>query len=322
MQTAKDGDLQQFLSDVEKSQGMAQRVAAQIDKSSKNQIGNFMGAVEDVAIAGGTALLPVLTDLLKQLAPFLEATSKWVDANPQLVAGIGKVVVGILALKLGVLAIGFAFNTVLGAVAIIGKLNLAFTAARGFAMGFFGVFRMSVALAGLGPTLLALATGPLGIFIAVVAGVAALGYLVIKNWSVVKPFLGGLWNGIVTVVKGAWTILKALFFTFSPLGVIVKNWGPISKVLGGIWDKVTSGVSGFVDGTSAKLKELTPDWLIGTWDKVKDVFGGDGATLKRPPRAKVAISGTRCLHPWPRLTGPNLSTHWIGAYSCPLLVGP
>jgi TP901 family phage tail tape measure protein len=286
MQTAKDGDLQQFLSDVEKSQGTAARIAAQIDKSSKNQIGNFMGAVEDVAIAGGTALLPVLTDLLKQLAPFLEATSKWVDANPQLVAGIGKVVLGILALKIGVLGIGFAFNTVLGAVAIIGKLNLAFTAARGFAMGFFGVFRMSVALAGLGPTLLALATGPLGIFIAVVAGVAALGYLVIKNWGVVKPFLVGLWNGIVSVVQGAWTILKALFMTFSPLGVIVKNWGPISKVLGGIWDKVTGGISGFVDGASAKIKELTPDWLIDAWDKVKGVFGGIWGEIEKRAAGK------------------------------------
>ncbi len=286
MQASSDGKLQELLAAVEKSQGMAGRVAAKIDASGKNQIGNFMGAVEDVAIAGGTALLPVLTDLLKQLAPFLEATSKWVDANPQLVAGIGKVVIGLLALKIGVLAFGFVFNTILGAVGVLSKLNLAFVAARGFAMGFFGVFRMSVALAGLGPTLLALATGPLGIFVAVAAGVAAIAYLVIRNWGAVKPFLMGLWNGIVSVVQGAWTILKALFMTFSPLGVIVKNWGPISAVLGSIWEKVTGGISGFVNGASAKIKELTPDWLIGAWNQTKGLFSSIWGEIEKAASGK------------------------------------
>lgn len=91
----------------------------------------------------------------------------------------------------------------------------------------------------------------------VVAAVVGLTYVIIKNWSTirdwtVKVFVGiwhwlqGIWGDIVGVFNWAIRLVKAIFFRFTPLGIIIKNWGGITGWITRQWNSAASAVSSAV----------------------------------------------------------------------------
>jgi TP901 family phage tail tape measure protein len=296
MDAAGSGELDQFIGKMGEA-GSALRAAAQVENSTAGGLRQLSGAMEEFQIATGTALLPVLTELLKTATPIVAAMGEWASKNPELVVSIAQVAGGLMALKTAGLVTGFVVNTLTGsflglhrgaagAAQAIGwvrtGLGLALTAVSGFGAGIAGQIALwggwKATLAMIGPLLGALLVNPITWAVAAVAGAA---FLIWRNWDTVGPVFARIWGGIVRVAQGAWTVIKALFMTFSPLGAIIRNWGPITAWFGGLWDGLTTGagrvwtsIGAGVASAVAAIGPLMPDWLVTAWEGAGSFFSG------------------------------------------------
>ena len=111
---------------------------------------------ENLAILIGTELLPVITDITKEIIPVIKSISAWVSANPELTKTILKVTAAVGAI-LGVLAaVGFVIS---GVATTVGVLATAFSVVASLP------FIIGAALVGAG-------------------------ILIYKNWDKIKTFFG------------------------------------------------------------------------------------------------------------------------------------
>jgi hypothetical protein len=173
--------------------------------------------VEEVQIAAGTALLPLLNDLLGEVTPLVRQFGEWTSANPELVATIAQVAGGLLALKVGGLIVGGAVSTVTGtflglhrgiagAVTAIGWIRTGLAVVIPFLSTLAGGIASAVAaFGGWGAVFAAIGTvitGPVGIAIAVVTALAGAAWLVIRNWDALKAWFAGIdWRGMIPQIN-------------------------------------------------------------------------------------------------------------------------
>jgi phage-related protein len=103
--------------------------------------------------------------------------------------------------------------------------------------------------------------------------IAALAFLIIKNWDTIKDvtlkvfgavwsFLKGLWEKVTGFIGRAIETVKTIFFRFNPLGIIIKNWGKITGWITDQWSKIKERISNAV----GKIK----GFFSGMWDGIKN----------------------------------------------------
>lgn len=79
------------------------------------------------------------------------------------------------------------------------------------------------------------AVAPWAAWIAAIAAAIAVGYLLYRNWDVVKKFFVAFWDGpLGTLVK----YLTPVGWLIQAATLIYKNWEPIKAFFGGLWDWV------------------------------------------------------------------------------------
>jgi hypothetical protein len=116
---------------------------------------------------------------------------------------------------------------------------------------------------------------PIALIIAAVVGLAV---VIIKNWDTIKAWtitifsavwswLKDLWDDIIAMFNWAVTMVKTIFFNFTPLGIIIKNWGAITGWISTQWSNIGRTISGWV----GRIK----GFFSGMWDGV--VSGLKGA---------------------------------------------
>ena len=136
---------------------------------------------ENLAILIGTELLPVITDITKEIIPVIKSISAWVSANPELTKTILKVTAAVGAI-LGVMAVvGFVISGVATTVGALAPVFVAVGTAVGWVVG---------AVASI-PAIFAAVVGAVGA-LPLIIGVAliAAGVLIYKNWDKIKTFFG------------------------------------------------------------------------------------------------------------------------------------
>jgi hypothetical protein len=124
--------------------------------------------------------------------------------------------------------------------------------------------------------------------------IAALAFLIIKNWDTIKDvtlkvfgavwsFLKGLWEKVTGFIGRAIEAIRTTFFKFNPVGIIIKNWGGIWDFIKGLWDKVIGFVKeipGRVKSAFSKLGEIISAPFRAGFDAVKgfwnNTIGGKG----------------------------------------------
>ena len=110
------------------SEGQVEHRAKDFDASGFGQMGIAGQQTKILAIQLGTALFPVLNQILPPVTAFVTKLSEWTVAHPELVGEIGVLVTGLIGLKLATLGTGYAWSLLktplLAGEVLIGKLGV------------------------------------------------------------------------------------------------------------------------------------------------------------------------------------------------------
>ena len=219
-----------------------QKLVGGTAEATANPFKILRASMGDLAEKIGSLLVPILKDIVARVVPIIENIQKWTDAHPKL----AKVLV-ILAAVLGGVAL------VLGPLLIMLPMLVA-----GFA----------------------LLTGPVGLVIAAIMGLIAIGTLLVLNWENIKTKVGEIWEGIKMFFLGVWVSIRDIFkehwdmilaILFPAVGLpilIARNWEAIVGFVSNIWERVISGIKSAWQSVVDFILEGV-DWLI---DRVNSVI--------------------------------------------------
>lgn len=192
-----------------------------------SQLKGLKDMITDVSVGFGQILLPPLTQILGVARDFLQ----WLDGLPAPIK-TAIVVVGALAAAIGPLLM------------IIGQVIISINAIGG-------------AMAAMGISFTA-ALGPIGLIVAAIAGIIAIGALLIKHWDSVKAAFQKIWDNMVTIAKKAGELLLNVLFPIPML--IIKNW-----------DKIKEGATVLVDFLKGRF-EAFKEFMGNIWEGIKNGF--------------------------------------------------
>lgn len=167
--------------------------------TSAAQMQLFDNNVQAMKIAFGSAFLPVLNQIMESLTPILQKITDWAQQNPELVQTITAII-----------------GAVLGVLAVLGGLALAFTAVTG---GVAAVIAIFTAL-----------TSPVGLAIAAIAAGIAIGELLYQNWDTIKAKGQEVWQGVQKYVSDAWRGVQ-------------DAWNGVGAWFDGIWNDVKTSTT-------------------------------------------------------------------------------
>lgn len=226
--------------------GAAQELAAAQNSGFKGALDNFKSTLETIAITLGTKLLPPLTNFMKKLAAFFGGLSE----------GQLKAVVAISA----VLAVLGPLILITGKIITSTKTIIATMKTLGIIAKLMGT-QVVGAIKMIGTAISFLAANPIIlVIIGIVLAIAALAYVIYRNWDTLKKWFGEFWQGVKEVfqkgidwIKKHWDILLAILI--GPLGLVI---GQIVKN----WDKIK-------DGAVAAFNTVK-EFVVGIWNAIKD----------------------------------------------------
>lgn len=237
--------------------GDMNKTLAETDEGKLSQLKNTLG---DIGERLGAVLLPALSQfatwISENVMPKVEQLMGFLEAHP----AFAKLAVAITT----ILAVGGPLLIFLGAIfSAVGTLITAFS-------GFMTL------IGGLGGAL-TLFTGPVGLVIAIIGALIAIGVLLYKNWDKIKAKLTALkkwmvttWNNIKTSVANIINGLKTK---------IATTWDNIKTKIKTVIDNIKTAISdGFHHAKQKatdwmqKLKEGVAEKIQAAKDKVKEII--------------------------------------------------
>lgn len=230
--------------------------------TTASQLKILRNRLADAGIELGDKFAPILRDTI------IPSAEKLIDFLGRLVEWFGNLSPGIQTAAFVLIGLVAAIGPLLGLIKTIIELKKAWAAIQGVLN-------------------IALTANPIGLIIAAIAALIAIGILVYKHWDEIVEFLAktwqwikdtavklwgsiadffsGLWDGIKKLFSKAIDFLWNLFLNFTPLGIIIKNFDKITAFFGkfrdgivkifnrikdrilGVWDSINGGVKGFVN---------------------------------------------------------------------------
>jgi len=238
--TGKNADM--FAADLEamaNSAGAATGAFEEMEKGTGRQMAKLKASFQDISISIGSVLLPVLSSIIEKIKPVIEIVRNWMAENPGLTKTIVLIVGAIGAL---LLVLGPLLMILPGIISMLPILGAAF----------------------------AILTGPVGLIIAAVIALIAVGVLLWKNWDKVGAAFKAMWEGIKTAFQNV-----------------------VGAIIGGI-NKLIMALN--------KVSFTMPSWLGG------GTFGiniktiaipkfGEGAIVTRPTIGMIGDKGPEGVFP-------------------------
>ena len=203
---------------------LQQEYAARI-ATSENSLQLIKNAAAVLAQTIGATLIPDFKAFAAQTAQVVQRIVAWVRENPELVKTIAKLA-----------AVGATAVTVIGGLLVVaGTAAMAFSQvyqAVGLLTGGKGLMTIISTVRTLLPLLGAI-SGPVGW---IIAGIAAVGFLIYKYWGPIKAFMVGLWDGISAAAQPVIGELSAAFEPLKPafdwlLGALGDAWTWFKQLL-------------------------------------------------------------------------------------------
>ena len=145
---------------------------ANTNDQTANSMRTFSESIENLNIALGEHLLPLLTPLIQGATNLI---NKFAEADPELQQLI--LTIGMIAIVVGpaLVATGSLISSVGTIIGVFGKAATAISNAGG---------------------IIGMLTSPVGIAVIAIVALLAIGYLLIKNWDTIKAKAGEVWDWI------------------------------------------------------------------------------------------------------------------------------
>lgn len=281
-----------------------------VDEETLQKANEFNDAIDTIKLTWSAALSNIGTQLAGYLAPAMEKISAamqkvagWLSQlSPETLAIIGviaAVVAGLAPLLIVVGKLAFAISSIMSLASTIGPI-----------------------LAGL--------AGPIGIVIAIIGALIAVGVLLYKNWDTikakaleVKEWVIEKWTALKDGVVNAVTNIrdKVLFYWNAlKLGVqVIIN--AIKSTVSGVWDSIRAKTIGTFETIKAKASTIwngiknaitnpiqtAVDFVKGAIEKIKGFFGGLSLELPHIKLPHFKLDGDFSIVP-PSV--PKISVDW------------
>lgn len=274
---------------------------------------------EQLAIKAGSTLLPVMIELFDKAKPYIDRLSLWMEKNKGLTKNILMVTAGLSAFAL----IGGYVSFVVGGLSkgwgVLAKggsiLFRSFRAIRFgiFAVRFAFVTKLLPGLKVAGMAFrsfgMALMTNPLTLYILAAVALAAIVYVVIRNWDKIKAFFVRLWAATKAIFSAAWQTIKKLFLNYTPHGLIIKHWDKIKGFFNNLW----SNVKGIFKSVVNWFVTLNTKFFNAGSNIVKSIWNGIKSMASKPVQAiKAIVTKIRNHLPFsPAKEGPLKDIHRI-----------
>lgn len=253
---------------------------AAMQGTTLNQLNKAREGVKAMATAVGSVLLPPINALMSTLAPIFLYVAGLAQKFPLLTKVIVGTAAALIAIKVAAIAGGYAWTFLVGGVLQVTKvLKMARTA----------MLLMNAAMF----------ANPIGLIIAGIAALIAIGYVLVKNWDTVKDVfmnftpLGWIMKGITA----AWDWLKSL--NWSEIGANLLNtlvsgiksvaMAPVNAVKD-VLDKVRDFLP-FSDAKVGPLSELTRSGQAIMSTLQEGIESGPDLTTPLSARMGSAVGG-------------------------------
>ena len=200
--------LRNMMKQAEKFGVIMDKDAAEAAAKLTDQMTQLKGGFQKIQASIAENLIPVLIPLIDKIRDAISKVSAWMKENP----GLTKTIIIVASAIGGLLAVlGPIVIMLPGIIAALPLLGAAF----------------------------AVLTGPVGLIIAAIVGLIAIGVLLVKHWDSIKLFFIGLWATIVDIFKKHWDkILLILFPAAGIVVMIIRNWGAIVGFFKNMWASV------------------------------------------------------------------------------------
>ena len=194
------------------------------------------GTFTNAMVKFGEAIAPETKAAVEWLGQLAERLGHWAKANPALANSMMRVAAftGIALLAVGGLALALA--ALLGPMALV-KLSLGYLLIH--ASGGAGIFsRLAGGVRLLGSAFLwlsrAMLLNPIGLVISAIMGLAALAWLVYRQWDKIGPWFTGLWESIRNKAIQAGRGMADYFLNWTLPGLIIQHWNSIKTFMSGL----------------------------------------------------------------------------------------
>lgn len=197
----------------------------------------------------GLAMLKIAEDILPSIKAGISAFSDVLaNMSPEMTKLV--LVLGTIGAIVGpvIIIIGQLVSSIGAILGVISTVSLAIAEAGGV-------------MAVLG-TVFAAITGPIGIAIAAIIGVATAAFLIYKNWGSISDFFKNLWKTVSDFTVSAWEGIKEFFANL--VTGIQNTWAATPGFFSGLWDGITSTLTDAWQGVL--------DFFAGLWEKITGFF--------------------------------------------------
>lgn len=222
------------------SEGALEDVAKTMQDNNKGSLTELKSALEELGLKIYDVLKPSIASIVESIQGFIDKLNSLSPAQQRIIVKIGLLVA----------AIGPALLILGKIISVVGSAVTAFST-------------ISTAVAGAGGAM-ALLTGPIGIAVAAIAGIIAIGVTLYKNWDTIKEKAGALkkgieekWNGIKESTAETWENIKTK---------TSETWDSLKTKTSNAW----SSIKGKVDEHGGGIKGIIGTYMEGyktIWSK-------------------------------------------------------
>lgn len=267
-----------------------------VDQETLDKANEFNDTLDTMKLIGTAAIAQVGSQLAAYLAPALEKVVGWIGNLASWLSNLSPQVLTVIGIVAGVIA-GLA-----PVLIVLGKLAFAVSSI----INLVGV---------VGPVIAGLA-GPIGIAIAIIGALIAIGILLYKNWDTIKAKAQELWNKIKTVFAGIKASITSAINNVKSF--LSSSWNNIKSTATSAWNSIKQAIITPIQNAWDKVK--------GYVDKLKGLFplsiGKIFSNLKIP---HFRISGGSPPFGIGGLgTKPSISVDWYakgGIFRSPQIIG-
>ncbi len=242
---------------IKESDGALEDVAKTMQDNNKGSLTELKSAIEELGLKIYDVLKPSIGNIIEAIQGFIDKLNSLSPAQQETIVKIGLLVA----------AIGPALLIFGKIITVVGSAITAFST-------------ISTAVAGAGGAM-ALLTGPIGIAIAAIGAIIAIGVTLYKNWDTIKKKAGQLkdsisekWNNIKESTSEAWENVKTS---------ISEKWDDIKTNTSETLSNIKTGVSEGWENLKTNTSETWDTIKTNTseaWDKIKTTISDRWSNIK------------------------------------------